>query len=331
MHKKTLILVFKIAVTIAILAFIFSKIPIDDVWLSLKQANRAYLCVSFLILIGMRYVMAYRIKILTNVHKMKISLQQFFEISLMTNFYGFFLPGTLAGGAVRWHKISKVDNKPAESLTAIVYDRLISTLGCIMVGTIFWLCERQVQTNQGMGLFLFATLIALVACYVLAFNGKVASLLIKINDVMAFIPEFVRDKIKKILVSSMEYRTISERKHIEIFIVSIMYDFFGILTMYLFSLSLDLPLTFIHLGWIRSIVLMLSMFPISFSGIGVREGSMIFLLQAYGIEPADAIALSLLILSGTIVLALCGGLIELKNLFVPDNSKKTATINEETI
>jgi uncharacterized protein (TIRG00374 family) len=327
-HKKNLILILKIAITIGILAFIFSKIPIADVWLSLKQVNRLYVSISFLILIGMRYVAAYRIKIFTNVHKMKISIKQLFEISLMTSFYGLFLPGTLAGGAVRWYKISKADKKPAESLSAIVYDRFISILGLIMVGAFFWLFERQVQTNQEMGLILFVVVIVFVACYVLAFNGKTASFFIKMNDKMVFIPEFVREKIKKILVSSTDYRKISKRKHIEIFIVSILHDFCGILSMYLFSLSLDLPLTFVQLGWIRSIVSILSMLPISFAGIGVREGSMIFLLQAYGIESGSAIALSFLILSGNIVLALCGGLIEIKNLLFSDNSQKIVATNK---
>lgn len=327
MHKKNLILLFKIVVAIGILTFIFLKIPIADVWLSLKQASGEYAAISFLVLIGMRYLIAYRIQIFTNVHRMKISIQQLFEISLMTTFYGLFLPGTLAGGAVRWHKISKVDNRPAESLTAIVYDRFISTLGLIMVGIIFWLFERQVQTNREMGLILFVAFIVFVASYILAFNGTVAAGLIKMNDAMLFIPEFVREKIKKILVSSTDYRKISKRKHIDIFILSILYDFCGILAIFLFSLSLDLPLTFVQLGWIRSIVLILSMLPISFAGIGVREGSMIFLLQAYGIESASAIALSFLIFSGNIVLALCGGLIELKNLLFSDNNQKIESTN----
>lgn len=326
--KKYITLICKIALTIGILVFIFSKIPIDNVWLSLKHANRALIGTSFLFLIGMRYIIAYRIKIFTNVHKMRISLQQFFEISLMTNFYGLFLPGILAGGAVRWYKISSVENKPAESLTAIVYDRLISTLVIIMVGIIFWLFERQVRTNMEIEFILFPTLIALVTCYVLAFSGKVAAFFIKINDILIFIPEFVRKKLAKILVSSMDYRKISEQKHIEIFIVSIFYDLLGILAMYLFSLSLNLPLTFIQLGWIRSIILIISMLPISFSGIGIREGSLVLLLQTYGIEPTQAIALSFLIFSGNIVLALCGGLIEVKNLFFPNHQQKTLPTNE---
>ena len=94
-----------------------------------------------------------------------------------------------------------------------------------MVGTIFWLFERQVQTNQEMGLILFLAFIVFVANYFLAFNGKLASFLIKMNDAMVFIPEFVREKIKKVLVSSMDYRKISKRKHIEIFIATILFNF----------------------------------------------------------------------------------------------------------
>jgi uncharacterized protein (TIRG00374 family) len=328
MKTSRLGLIIKIVITIAILGYIITRIPLLDVWHSLKKANILYVAAAYSIIIGMRYFIAYRTKIFTNIHNMRISIQQFFEISLVSSFYGFFLPGTLAGGAVRWYKISKAGDKPAESMTAIIYDRLISTLVLVMVGTIFWLIERHMQSSQGMGLVLLATLSALALTYVLAFNGKVALLLIRITQTLFLIPELVREKVKKVLFSSMDYRRISERKHIEIFMLSLLYDFFGILAIYLLSLSLDLPLTLIQLGWIRSIVTILSMLPISFSGIGVREGSMILLLQTYSVAPANALALSFLVLLGNIVLALCGGLIELKNLSVLDKNQDDAQKTE---
>ena len=52
---------------------------------------------------------------------------------------------------------------------------------------------------------------------------------------------------------------------------------------------------------------------VSFSGIGVREGTMVVLLQPYGVAGSAAVALSFLILIMNIVIAALGGLAEIKN------------------
>ena len=58
------------------------------------------------------------------------------------------------------------------------------------------------------------------------------------------------------------------------------------------------------------------MLPISWSGLGVREGSLILLLRPYGVAPEDAVALSLLVfLRGTLG-AICGGLLQARSFFL---------------
>jgi uncharacterized membrane protein YbhN (UPF0104 family) len=100
---------------------------------------------------------------------------------------------------------------------------------------------------------------------------------------------------------------------VEIFIFTIVFEAFGILAMYLLALSLDLPITIIQIGWIRSVILLISMVPITFAGIGVRDSGLILLLGIYGVAAPDAVALSFLILLGNFVLALVGGIFELRN------------------
>jgi hypothetical protein len=56
------------------------------------------------------------------------------------------------------------------------------------------------------------------------------------------------------------------------------------------------------------------MLPLSFAGLGIREGTLVFLFAQYGIRPDISMALSLLFFSRNVATSLAGGFIEFKNL-----------------
>ena len=66
------------------------------------------------------------------------------------------------------------------------------------------------------------------------------------------------------------------------------------LQIYMISLSLGIKIPFINITGIWVVSLSVTCLPVSISGLGVREASMVYLLSEYGIEKNTAIALSLL-------------------------------------
>lgn len=65
---------------------------------------------------------------------------------------------------------------------------------------------------------------------------------------------------------------------------------------YFLALSLGLKISFIHLATIVSIASLLSVLPLSISGIGTRDAALVFFFSLIGIRSEFAIALSALIL-----------------------------------
>jgi uncharacterized membrane protein YbhN (UPF0104 family) len=57
------------------------------------------------------------------------------------------------------------------------------------------------------------------------------------------------------------------------------------------------------------VVTVVSMFPLSFGGLGVREGAMVIFFSQYGISAASAISLSLLSYSISLVAGAIGGML----------------------
>jgi len=71
----------------------------------------------------------------------------------------------------------------------------------------------------------------------------------------------------------------------------------------------------LSMGWVRSVVTVLTLLPISIGGVGVREGALVFTLQSLGVPAHDALALSLLVFATTILApGLAGGAVEAAHL-----------------
>jgi 2-polyprenyl-3-methyl-5-hydroxy-6-metoxy-1,4-benzoquinol methylase len=77
-----------------------------------------------------------------------------------------------------------------------------------------------------------------------------------------------------------------------------------------------IEVSFLAMGWIRCVLILISMIPISIAGLGIREGSLILLLRPFGTIDEEGLAFSLLVFAVSVVLVgLIGSLIGGKNLF----------------
>ena len=59
-----------------------------------------------------------------------------------------------------------------------------------------------------------------------------------------------------------------------------------------------------------SLVLLLQMLPLSFAGIGIREGAYAYLFSLYGLAPEAGVLIGLLFFSQMLILAGLGGVLQ---------------------
>ena len=91
--KRWFLMAFKIGVTIGLLYYIFGIIPFSEVIKSISVARFWYVVIALLTAIFATFVSACRLKILTDIQGMSLSILQIAEINLVTMFYGLLLPG----------------------------------------------------------------------------------------------------------------------------------------------------------------------------------------------------------------------------------------------
>ena len=109
--KNSGLLALKFGITIAILYYIFTKIPVTEVVRSIRQARPLYIAVALALAILTTFISACRLKILTDRQDMSLTISRITEINFLTTFYGLLLPGYFASGVIRWHRLSQAEKK----------------------------------------------------------------------------------------------------------------------------------------------------------------------------------------------------------------------------
>lgn len=310
--RKLLSWTLKIGVTVGLLGYIFHLIPFAEVVDSVRSARLPLVALAFALGILQIYVSAARLSVLLRRQGLVLSLHQIAEINLVTAFYGFFMPSDLAAGAVRWHRLTRAGGKGAETFVSLAYGRLVFTSVLVAVGLAFLALENPRALLEAQGVILGAILLLLVAVYVVGSLSRTHQLASGLK---------LWTWLAKLFEATNRFRTIPLTSLTLVVAISVAENLVGILSVYWLAVALALPVTFVQIAWIRSLLMIVTLIPVSVSGLGVREGGLVVLLAPYAVPQAGAVALSFLLLGKIAFLASVGGISEVAKWLPARRSK----------
>ncbi len=302
---KSLIFILKAIISLGLLVFLFSKINLQDFLNILLQVKWFY--VVFAVIFGFLVwaLATYRWQLLLKEQNISISFKRLYFLRLLGIFYSLFLPGQISGDIVRGLKLMKGSHKKETIGVSVAMERIIALLIIFVAGgaSLFFLPEIRAELNILSILIIYFLIIFLIIF--LFFSKQISSKLYN------FLKKPFLKKIFKIIINYQN----QPRLMIKIIFLSLLGLISNIFLYYLFLLALNINLSFLTLFLIVPIILIVQMLPISISGLGVREGAVVFLMPFFGVLPEKALAFSLLSFGiGVIVYGLLGALIEIFNL-----------------
>lgn len=315
MTKKIIFFSCKLGVAGGILYYILQKTDITEIVAIMKSANLFYVTLAFFLYLFCRYIMAYQSKIVLINQGIKFSTFRIFIINIESSFYDLFIPGGVGSSAVKWYKFSKPEGKRVQAFTSITVIRLINILIMIVIG-VFALLLKNPFNSFSLNVVITILIISMVFFRLAIFNKKGSNFIEKfLNNFLRFIPEFFSEKVMKLRGSFNKLRSLSDRDILLIVFVSIFLHLLNSFIFFVISRSININLSGLVIGWITSTVLLINMIPVSISGLGVREGSLLFLLDKYYIPDSEALAFSFIIFGIGTIVSLVGGVIEAQNYF----------------
>lgn len=287
----------------ALLGLLFHFVPIDEVGAAIGAVSPGILAVAVMLQFLMRVVATPRMHVITSNQGMTLGYLRLFCIQLISQYYALILPGSLAAGGATWLKYVQAGAGKSAAIAAVTLNRGIGTLVMMVTGGIAWLIERGHVHSSGM-----AVLVMLCAALMLAAIFGRIPWTPSGGDASRTSPRpgWLRGFLNRLLL----FQRVSPTGKLIVLASSLAHEFVGALTIWWFALAVGLSLDLLTVFWMRAALQVVLMAPMHIAGLGVREASLVGLGALVGVPPAMALAWSLVIFAGSLIVSAAGGLLE---------------------
>lgn len=306
-------LLLRLVITGAILYVVYRRVPFSDVLASMRLADPRLLGAAGLLVLCIHLLATWRLRLLLRQQDLVVPYPRLLTIVLESLFYRVFLPGgTIATMTARFLKLQTVTRSRSRTLASLAIDRAFATFSLVAIGIVFaWLNRRTLFDPVGAVLLLMALLV--LTLYVAAIRGTVRNLVVGILRALRL--RRLSDLAERGLQPLTEFQKMRPEYVLLIATLSLVSHLVGMAVYFLLATAVGIELPLLTWGWIRSLVILTTMLPISLLGLGVREASLLYLLRGYGVADQLCLAMAMLIFSVSVLfIALIGGLLELGRL-----------------
>lgn len=304
-------LLLRIALSLVFLSYLVFKIDwpsLIDTFFSIKPT---YFFVSFLLAIVNSFVLALKYKTLMKPSGLYQPFLKLIKINFVSRFYALFLSTAIGHGVVRWYKVTKNQNGRSKFLTVMVLERLtfLFAIFCASILSLSLLSNPQLEAIEHKILpILWAGLAGLILFFIYFLYSPFYNL---INRALLFMTTKLPTLVKRSF-ASFDFAVFYGYDTVlwTVFLALIWHLLF-LLRVYALFRSLEVPLDFMDATWMASLVLLVQVIPVSFSGIGVRETAYAYLFKIQNLPPEEGALIGILFFSQMLIMSLIGGALEL--------------------
>jgi uncharacterized protein (TIRG00374 family) len=315
------------ALAVILLATLIWIVPAADIWHALVAANPAPLGLAVATILAARLLGAKRAKVLTDHQGLSFSLRSIFEISCAGTLYSLILPGSYSGGLIRWYRFSQPTGRRSEALAVLAAERVVDFLVLALFGLLCLVANTAASKPPSAvwGLAGVAATCLLLSLFILSGFGRPVDRWLQRHKHKPWMPELAWRTSRRILSAFRQYRLLGARKIIAVLVLSVLFHTVATASLYLMARALDLNLAFFSVGWLRALITYVTALPLTPSGFGIREFSLIYLLLPFGVSSSQAVAFSLIQYAGMLFVALLGALMEARRYLGLSSNRRKST------
>lgn len=305
-NKNHIFNLLKVAVSLVLIVVILLSVDLNTLWGVVRHADVWYVAAAVGVSILGVLVRSVRWQILLRDQNVPASLRELTALWFISFLFTNLLPSGIGGDAIKAFELSRNSGQGARVISTVLVDRFVGLFALQAIALIALLFSWHLIPLQ---LVIFTVVIfgfSLLVAWVVSSRPLWSGLAQRIP----LFARFLSIKSVDALVASLQ--SYKRAALVRAFGVGLAFNFLLIAMNVLlgFALGADLPLAYYMVFVpITSVVLIA---PISFAGLGVREGTYVFLFTQAGLQPEVALSLSLMVyVFGTVVPGLIGGAIYL--------------------
>ncbi|MBU2564049.1 flippase-like domain-containing protein [Patescibacteria group bacterium] len=278
---------------IVIFIFILNKINLKETLSFFLNLNLSYLVLAILIMVFASTIKPYRWQYILKTMNINYSFWQVFRLYFIGLFMGIVTPGRL-GELGKIIYLKKNNHSFERSLASIMIDRLADIFYLIISGFIglflfFYFFKNLIIIG-------FSIITIGIILFIIIIKIKKAKIILK-RLIFILVPKKYKQKIEKSFSEFIEnIKLYKFKNYFKIFILTTLSWLVSYVAVYFLTKSIGMMnVSFIYLTVSITIVSLVTLLPISISGLGTREATFLMLFIPLGFTNEQIISLSLLI------------------------------------
>ena len=300
---------------IAIFIILLFRLNISSIINEIKNSNLFFLLVAVLFMLITLFTQTFKWFVIARVQRIEVPYLKAFVINLISDFYGFITPSRI-GNIIRADYLKEYNkNKLGGGVSNYILDKILDICSLVFLAMIFsFIFRNWISINY----FYYAVVLMgfLIAGLVIIRDEKKMRFFFGIFY-RKLVPEKIKSKIKG-GVSSFYENMPKKRYFILFFVVNLLNWVVIYLPTYFIGLSLGINLPFIYYLAILPVATLVAQIPITISGLGTREATMIGLFGIFGIEATKVFSMSIIGIFIGLIPLLIGSFLIFKNTPKPN-------------
>lgn len=284
----------KLAVSLALLAFLLSRVDAADLWAGARKASPSWLVAALGIYTLNIVAGAWRWHLLLDAQHVPVRRRTLFGSLLVATFFNNFLPSNIGGDVIRIRDTASLARSRTLATTVVLVDRglglmalvLISAVGATMAAHLHGSGSSPVWPSWLWAAFACGVAVTGPAIYAPA---GVERLLQPLKVLHA---EWVGDRIETMVAALGRFRE-RPRAILGCFSGALIVQALVVLFYVAIAAALQIPIHSWDLAVIVPLSLVVQMLPVSINGFGVREATFSFYFTRIGLPIASGVLLSL--------------------------------------
>ena len=277
----------RLAITIAILAYLTSDIDLAAASLAVVRIDPRYLALVLVLVACDRAVMIWRWVLLLRASHVPITTLEAARIFLISSFVGSFLPAGVGGDVARAYSLSLATSDTSEALASVAIDRVLGIVALLAMGVAGLVATATTISDWRVGA---SVLMLLVGSFALLWADRLVG---------ALLPTALDDhrlgrRLRGVGAALSRYRR-RPSALTQVLAWSLGVQVLRIVQAYFLGIGLGIDVPFRYYLVFMPVGLLMLLLPISVSGFGLPQAMIVWLMRPLGVPDAQSFALSTLI------------------------------------
>jgi len=307
--RRYVLLALKLSVSIVLLAILFGRIDVAQLWQTARLASVAWLLVALAVYAVNVLASTWRWKQLLDAQHVQLRRRTLLGSFVVASFFNNFLPSNIGGDVIRIGDTARAAGSKTLATTIVLADRLLGLMALVLVAALGATAVGRLHPAGApiWPVWLWAGFLvgaAASAPAVLAPDGFGRLL----QPLTVFHPEWVGGRIDKLTGALARFRqepgALARCFGGAVFVQATMVVFYFAVA---YALHLDVALS--DLAVVVPISFVVQMLPVSVNGFGVREATFSFYFSRIGHPIASALLVSLVAQALIILFSLTGAVV----------------------